>query len=215
MFDCCTWRVQGVKVAVAGTPAPLYVPLWFGPLRIQKCFFSLVSCNDRLVSFKNGMYKNMPLWYKTGKATLESRTTPPPDLQICLWPRVTVVWPWPLTSWPPKLVLCPFPCGPLMPIGVEVGSFVFRILHVFASFVTDDGTGTLRTLCLCLPIWRSGAYKFLKNRGHRLSPLHAGLRLWKFVIQQWKTERVLLVEEMSVKKFCTIWRLQLPGNRLA
>jgi len=36
-----------------------------------------------------------------------------------------LLWPWPLTSWPPKYL----PCRPLVPICIQISSFVFRILY--------------------------------------------------------------------------------------
>jgi len=60
-------------------------------------------------------------WKRKRKTCLtqgrRSRTMPPPDLQIYF----SLVWPWPLTSWPQKLIVsCPCPVDS----GVKIGLFV-------------------------------------------------------------------------------------------
>ena len=72
----------------------------------------------------------------------------PSKLQI----YIGLVWPWSLTSWPPKLnISCPWPVSN----GIKISCRSQNI--VFTSLVTDtrmDGrTNRLTTLFLCLPAW--------------------------------------------------------------
>jgi len=65
---------------------------------------------------------------RTRKATRHKRVendTPawPPNLLI------VDLWPWTLTSWPQSWSFDAFPCGPLVPVGIKIRSFVFKILY--------------------------------------------------------------------------------------